>query len=312
MITSKHLFLLSYLLPFLLVAQMSYAQHFVKEDSQWIFDYYGGWAYGYTEVFYKKDTLIGDRLCKTFQKHAFRWQGLNNFSFPLQDVYLYEVNGIVEFSTDQIHFDTMMNFQAPIGKSWKMYFDHEWSTEKFLTFTITDTFHTSWNGRELFTQEVEITDPTAPSGTIPFFDTLYEEIGYKYSYILPYDYLNVGADGGEGGSIRCFKNDFLGVAQLSNPYFSPAVGLYNCDQLNSTTPAIDVSPTIAPNPTDGPLHINCEGSRPQTLQLYDLHGRQVDQYILQSNEETLRLDHLPQGIYLLHWPGKGTQKLVKQ
>ena len=70
--------------------------------------------------------------------------------------------------------------------------------------------------------------------------------------------------------------------------------------------------TLAPNPAQGSLALKIAAntiSLPQTISIYDLHGRVVLQSILQTDQTVIDITSLPTGLYWVHLQGE-TQKLV--
>lgn len=67
--------------------------------------------------------------------------------------------------------------------------------------------------------------------------------------------------------------------------------------------------TVSPNPFHNQLEISWpeKGSDPATFALFNLHGQEVILEILEDNHHTLRLDHLPEGIYYYRISQNGAQ-----
>ncbi|MBK9220518.1 MAG: hypothetical protein IPO16_00145 [Saprospiraceae bacterium] len=172
------------LFAFLISSGISVAQEFGTSDSKWVFDYNGVWSEGITEIQFEKDTFIDNRLCKKFIKKALRRVRPKGpiESETLFPLYLYNKNGLIEFSEDGLHFDTLINFKAKIGQSWKIFRYYRNMIVDEIKLTIIDTFNTQISGVNLFSQAVWYY--YSPQLT-NFVDTVYEYIGGKWLYIIP-------------------------------------------------------------------------------------------------------------------------------
>ena len=77
------------------------------------------------------------------------------------------------------------------------------------------------------------------------------------------------------------------------------------------------SMTLYPNPTVGQFHLNIKSvsKEPQTLTIYDLYGRQVQQEMIQSIDKNINipidLSHLQDGLYTVTLKTKG-QAILQQ
>ena len=89
------------------------AQEFANPDSEWVYEYDGFWNIGVTKINYKRDTLVGARPLREFQRTFLR--KARNIPDTLEVIYdnalyFHAKDGIVEYSEDLIHFDTLFNF----------------------------------------------------------------------------------------------------------------------------------------------------------------------------------------------------------
>ena len=107
------------------------------------------WIYNYsvvpavTRVKTIGDTIVGGRQLKVLEKTQFVRESSGEISvFPLPPLYVHTKAGIVEFSTDLVHIDTLYNFQLAIGESWTISRrdNSRIPTGQFLKRTVVDTF----------------------------------------------------------------------------------------------------------------------------------------------------------------------------
>ncbi|MBT6440209.1 MAG: T9SS type A sorting domain-containing protein [Flavobacteriales bacterium] len=57
--------------------------------------------------------------------------------------------------------------------------------------------------------------------------------------------------------------------------------------------------TVMPNPTTGRLLVSSQGEEIGNLLLYDITGKQIDEWEVNTNEQELNLSSLPKGVYFL-------------
>jgi len=299
------------LFALLISSVICFAQEFGTSDSKWVFDYNGVWSKGITEIQFEKDTFIDNRPCKKFIKKALRRAMANGpiVSEALFPLYLDNKNGLIEFSEDGLHFDTLINFKAKIGQSWKIsrYYKNRGVDE--IKLTIIDTFNTQISGVNLFSQAVWYY--YSPHLT-NFVDTVYEYIGGKWLYILPFDDKEVALDAGEGGIIRCFKNNLLGLVDFANKEYGSKFE-YDCDDLttiNNKNPEIE-NPLIQIHSFNNYLNIKNNSKKELILNIYYLQGQIVIRKLLDLGLSQINIECLNNGIYIVLCENHITYKIIK-
>ena len=301
--------LLFFLISMLLINNVS-TQSFGTNNSEWVYDYLGGIGFGITKISYKKDTIIEDRQVKIFTKKAYRLKmNGDSVSGSFKPIYIHSKHGIVEYSQDEINFDTLYNYNAKIGQSWIIY-RRDFGELDSIKVTILDTFRTLINNQYLFTQKIKW---TYQWGSRPktFTDTVYEYIGARWTYIFPFDRKDVARDGGEGGLVRCFRNDVLGVVDFYSIYQSPYE--YDCDNLTSTISPdeMDKAYTIYPNPVLNALYVESEHPDRSELKIVDITGRVIHSADILPGTNTMDVSGMPSGYYMVIVNGKMVGKVVK-
>ena len=71
---------------------------------------------------------------------------------------------------------------------------------------------------------------------------------------------------------------------------------------------------VYPNPSrDGMVHIKLNGNiAVKSIQLYDMLGRTIRTEEMVSNEKSLNLSHLPEGVYLLSFQTENNGSVTKR
>lgn len=291
---------------FLFVSTFSYSQEFATPDAEWVYDYIGTGS-GITKIYYLKDTIVQSRNLRKFQREMIRGgatlPGLNTFYNP---IYFQVEQGTVIVSEDLLHFDTLYKFDAPIGQKWKTYYNYRSNRKDSIESEVIDTFQVEVDNKMIPAQAIEYTYFRQSQ---PWTDTVYQNIGPKWAYILPWDFLERAVDGGEGGFIRCFKNDELGQIEFSHRWhINPFV--FECDQV-STIQNLNLNQLkFYPNPVDSQLKIENEMSN-TTFKIFDLTGKKLKSNVLPIGKSEHDLTNLNSGIYFIKIKGQ-TFKFIKQ
>lgn len=282
-------------------------QSFGGNNSLWVYDVItGGFGsevlHGIIKVEPGKDTVVANIPSRKFNRELSLLQGDTVFTRALSSFYIHSNEGLVLYSTDEIHFDTLYNFDLDIGESWSIHERNgQGDTTRTLTYVVKDTFTVQLNGVNVFCKSTE----WFPG----FVDTLYEDIGSRLTFILPFKHEN--QEGSEGRQLRCFYNDIIGAydfraeaiavlesAESGNGYSDFE---FECGSFVSTQPIEQAISEfqVFPNPASTTLHIQSKSERIRSLSLYNLQGIPVHER--QGNENTLDLDisHLPSGMYFV-------------
>ena len=268
------------------------------DNSRWVFDLFNG--DGITEMEFSKDTIIDSLLYDKYELTTTRIDPRNGDTLrrAVDPIFISNQNGLALYQWTRLTTDTLYNFNADIGDSWSV---KDRTKDIEYAFTVLDTFRTDINGRRLFSMSYEM---GMVNSTPSFVDTVYETIGNKYSFIIPYDIYNGAVViGNQGGTVRCFRNDDLGLVQLDNSEFNGVSTFspfqYDCDRLTSNKNIeldVDNYVNVFPNPVYDILHI--ESNNPQNCILYN---QQVLKVPVKHNihNSTLDLSQLESGIYFL-------------
>ena len=264
------------------------AQEFGSSDSHWIYNRDG--RRGYTEVVFNKDTLIDNLSFNRFEIILTAIFYGDTLSGPLSDaLYLNNTNGLVLFSLDGQSTDTLINYNAVPGDSWSMI--HRGNGGKF-TIDVIDTFGIKYLGVEHQALSYNI---NREGHSQSFIDTIYEHLGFRYEFILPYDWWSVGLGNNIGGGPLCFYNDALGSVDVGRDttIFFGGVYPFDCNKLTSTEEIKPVLPninTLFPNPVSDILHV-LEVDIGDRYELYDVSGTRMMSNVFSINY-SLSLIHI--------------------
>jgi hypothetical protein len=271
------------------LTSFSYAQNWAPNGAQWHYSYYGFFP-GYVDIAYTGDTLIEGQAAKILTKtyHGLGW-GMGIYSTEIGSEYTYEANGVV-YLRYQNQWDTLYNFNAQVGASWRM-----------AKQPITNVINQNSRIKILATGNMIINNETrkylvaekcdSNYNSLGWInDTIIENIGFLHDYLLPYDQFDGAVDGNEGGPFRCYSDNNFTT-------YKPSY-LEVCDYIMGTT-ELEANATfqVYPNPVSDQINI------PETLiQQYNRYSiLSNDGKVIQEGQTTATLDvaNLPTGNYTL-------------
>jgi len=277
------------LLLFLLCSGLSFAQNWAPNGAQWHYSYYGFFP-GYVDITYTADTIIDGQASKELTKtyHGLGWdQSITSVTFGYE--YTYEANGVV-YLRYQNQWDTLYNFNAQVGQSWRM------AKQPFTNVaTHNSRIKILATGNLIINNETRkyLVAEKCDSNNISmgwFNDTLIENIGFLHDYLLPYDQFDGAVDGNEGGPFRCYSDNNFAI-------YKPNY-LEVCDYIMGTTELEgSASFQVYPNPVSDQINI------PETLIQEYNHYRILSSEgkLIQKGQTTEQIDvaNLPAGNYTL-------------
>lgn len=283
------------------LASFSYAQNWSPNGAQWHYSYYGFFP-GYVDIAYTGDTLIDGQVTKKLAKtfHGLGW-GMGVTSYSIGTEYTYEANGVV-YLRYQNQWDTLYNFNAQVGDSWRM-----------AKQPITNVINQNSRIKILATGNLIINNETrkylvaekcdSNFNSLGWInDTIIENIGFLHDYLLPYDQFDGAVDGNEGGPFRCYSDNNFAT-------YKPNY-LEVCDYIMGTT-ELEANATfqVYPNPVFDQINIPVAYlDEYKTYQILSREGK-----MLQSGETTPQIDaaKLPAGNYTLILENKTQKRYAK-
>ncbi len=278
------------LICFLFFTSIVKSQSFSPAGAVWHYNYASGFGYvGYVKIHYDHDTLILGKTSKILFKEGFGYDFLGSgyVNFFVGKEYIYEDSNVVYVLGDT-GFDTLFNYNASIGDSWKNSKGNlSFGPDSNARVTVLDTGSRIINSQLLKWFNVEL---SCPIFSTTYQDTIFEKIGNVVNYFLSIDYCFGAVDGNEGGYFRC--------------YMDPTFGTYNktseaCDFILSSSEIFDNSYfEIYPNPASNLLTIKGDIKKLSELQISNLYGQQVIVTEI-KNTYTIDISNLSNGIYII-------------
>ena len=291
---------------FLFISTFSFSQEFATPDTEWVYNVRVFGGHGINKISYEKDTLFNFKTWRKFQRELLTVSRFSNDTLTVQHPIFFHVEkGLVLVSEDLISLDTLHQLNAPPATQWKI--SLSWTSD--IEVEIVDTFKIEIENQILKAQSVSYYYNEWETTIV---DTVMEHIGNKNLYMLPWDWVERASDGGEGGEMRCFKNEKLGLLlnfpDLTNSWeFDFDCGnLSNNQIINSELKTIK----IYPNPFINSLNIE-NNFNPQTVYLYDVMGNQILNQKIHFWKNTIDTHQLNAGVYFLKI-GSETFKFIKQ
>jgi hypothetical protein len=290
------------LLFFLLFSGFSFGQNWAPNGAQWHYSYVGFFP-GYVDIAYTSDTIIDGQAAKKLTKtyHGLGW-GMGIYSSEIGAEYTYEANGVV-YLRYQNHWDTLYNFSAQVGDSWRMakqpLIDNIIPPNSRMKVLSTGTITINNEARNYFVID------KCDSNNMSFGfsqDTLIENIGFMRDYMLPYDQFDGAIDANEGGPLRCYAHNNFATYQ---PLFTEV-----CDYIMGTNELnASASFQIYPNPVSD--QINIPAAYATEFKAYSIYS--TDGKLVQSGQtsEQIAVAKLPIGNYTLVIQNKTQSRYAK-
>lgn len=285
----------------------SFSQDFATSDAKWVYDFNGAWFQGITKIYYEKDTLVGTRQCTKFMRELETSPGNSSVLGP---VFFYNDNGRIEFSFNAVDFDLLFNFRAGVGSTWQVYrrLENGLLIDSFQVSIDVNTRSTI-NGKSLRMQIVTYSNPRR---RVSYQEVIYESIGPSIDYLFPWDQDARARDGGEGGPVRCFHNNELGLVELDTSRIHSGY-VYECDQLVSINgiPIPDYQLEFYPNPVRDKLQIESYETSKLNIEIVDMLGRRVKQVEIIPGDNDVDMSSFSTGIYLMSIEGRVVRRVLK-
>jgi hypothetical protein len=290
------------LLFFLLFSGFSFGQNWAPNGAQWHYSYVGFFP-GYVDIAYTSDTIIDGQAAKKLTKtyHGLGW-GMGIYSSEIGAEYTYEANGVV-YLRYQNHWDTLYNFSAQVGDSWRMakqpLIDNIIPPNSRMKVLSTGTITINNEARNYFVID------KCDSNNMSFGfsqDTLIENIGFMRDYMLPYDQFDGAIDANEGGPLRCYAHNNFATYQ---PLFTEV-----CDYIMGTNELnASASFQIYPNPVSD--QVNIPEAYATEFKAYSIYS--TDGKLVQSGQtsEQIAVAKLPIGNYTLVIQNKTQNRYAK-
>ena len=278
----------------LLTAHLS-GQNWFELQSRWTYSYGNFGTSGYVEMTVEKDTVIEGKECQALKLYYYLYHFYegNYEREGFKQEYIYEEDSVTYIYIEEKGFDTLFNIQAQVGESWEL-FSHfpDWPISDALHCEVLAKGTSRINEVELPWIYVEYDF----GRDFIYRDTVFQRIGNKHSFFLPWDWMYAQVDGHLGGPLWCYSDSELGLMDQSP---------LGCEyvRVNTEEPLFDESQIkIFPNPAGEILTIRDERTDRQfhekEIEIYSIEGKFL-QSLKFSNEARISLDKVENGVLIL-------------
>jgi hypothetical protein len=261
-----------------------FSQSWCPSGANWKYNYMNFWNEGYTEIKYDSDTLIEGQLSKKLIKtiHSYDYITESLGSYPIGFEYTYEDNGVV-FLRFNDHWDTLYNFNAQVGESWRAA-KQPYTTvcDSNAMISVLEIGNTMINDESL--RYLYVLVDFQGENALPFTDTIVEKIGFLNYYMLPYNFCDAQVDWIEGGSLRCYSDD--NFETYKHNFEEECDFIVGMNELNES------ETRISPNPTSSLITF----SSVVDYTIYSVAGSELLSGKAQTSAD---LSKLPAAVYLV-------------
>lgn len=286
------------------ISLQSMGQTWCDAGANWKYTYTGFGPQGYTEIKYVGDTVIAGQQAQKLNKHIYAYDYLFSqyVDFDWGNEFTYENNGVVYLHYDN-QWDTLYNFNANVGDSWRMAKQPMADAcDSNSTLNVVATGSKMINSLSLNYLVVEFN--YGGSMWSGLRDTIVEKIGFMGGYMLPYDDCNAALDVNEGGEFRCYEDNNFATFQ---PHYTGLCDfIVGMDDLTADAPY-----QLVPNPAH--TFIELIGLQENdVVEIHDLHGKEM---FVQRDNSQLWIEAFPSGMYILTIQNKDRSyhlRLVKE
>lgn len=267
------------LLFILIISSISLnAQEFGKNNPVWYFEqmqYMPGSYYGYHKFYNQGDTILGSDTLMNFS-HDYIVENYPELSSFKNHLIKYQNQKVYWYSAITQDLKLLYDFSAETGDTivvWG-FFD---GFQDSISLRIDSVGLTTINGANLKTQYVNV---VSYGSSFYMQGAIYEGIGAA-EYFFP---ICAACDPPEGGRIRCFQNDSIGLIHFTS---------YDCDYVGIESFNEISRPEIFPNPASSVISIQTDEEF--ELQLFSFSGQLLGVF----RESPINLEDFPQGSYFV-------------
>lgn len=263
------------LASFILIYLNSFGQTWCDTGANWNYSYSNGFGIeGYTQINYIGDILINGQNAKKLTKTLIAYDFINSQGVLaiIGNEYTYENNGVAYILYEN-NWDTLYNFNANIGDSWRMAkqpITNACDSNSRLTVLATGTKNI--NSISLKYLVVEFNYGSSLT------DTIIEKIGFIGGFMFPYDQCNGALNLNEGGQFRCYSDDLFNTYK---PNYTEDFSFITGIDEN----LIKTNLSLFPNPTSGNFTLRTNEKENMLVQIKDLSGTIVMSFIFNDEKE---------------------------
>ena len=244
---------------------------------------------GYMTTTYDRDTLINGESCKLLL------QVLNDVDL-YDTLFTKEMDSVVYIYNKQTTvFDTLFNFKSSIGASWKIPGNGFSACGNQGRVTVASKGFRNINGFNLLWMKVDVQfDPLDNFGLWDYSDTIFQRFGTNWEYFMPYSHCENNCELESISGFRCYEDDDFSNLNLFNfdCDYIPQVGILSMEddtyRIYNDSKYLKI---ISSENIDRP-HIG--------IKLMDMSGHvYYSNTEFSFNEETINIEQLPKGTYIV-------------
>ena len=272
------------------------AQNFGDNSPVWNYSVSSGfWAGGlsyHLRLSVEKDTTFLGKQCKILTSGK---RGIDNY-MPYKNMVCQDSSKVVFWSPSLSEFQTLYDFSAKKGKSWKAKLDeYNFGDYDFAYFLVDSIYTQTINNRSLITQSIRFGKDSLSVHTdeLSHVMTVIESIGCT-QFLFPWDYS--GLDGDYVDGIRCYVDDSIGFFK-----FQKNVAC-NYTQVGVNETLFSQGISVFPNPNKGKFSIH--GIHPNgelnSIEIMDLQGKVIPINYSMTNEGiSISIQNIKSGLYFI-------------
>jgi len=262
------------------------SQTWAPSGASWHYEFNQMFSYGYIKVEYVGDTTVQGKNCKILQKTAYAYSYPGTYDTTvIGKEYTYLENDVVYYFNHG-QFDTLYNFNAQFGASWKVR-KNQLSTDsgKVIVDSIGYKIINADTLKSIFVSP-------APGSCVGFYagTEIVERIGCVNGYLLP-DYVDCIMDAGEGGPLRCYSDDNFSLYQVDTAI--------SCNKINGIDehPFSEHDIQVYPNPFSDKFTIILPNK--SIIEILNSQGQLINTFNNVENTAIIDLTDVSQGVYVI-------------
>ena len=291
----KQLIFFLFFLPLTLEAQTDL---WPTNNAEWYYSFTDqAWINGYSHIKIERDTVILGKSCQVYSRNlTYFFYGLlgadsliTGFEEDFAIICL-EDSVLLLYANQVAIFDTIIDFKAQVGDSWRAYVrtqqDICLNPNEFILTTVLAKELVNVNGRDLLKFSIK---HTPPSGSEWFPEDFYQQIGGNFNFVFN-RFCNASDFSAEYG-LRCFNYQ----AETSNEFiYKPYPGI--CDYLPSSGLIENLKTEkiiVSPNPVNSNENLKIKTQGNYTI--VDIQGKAIQKGTIENN--SVQLINVESGIY---------------
>lgn len=276
------------------------------ENARWYFFTYTFGIETYTNFTIDRDTIIQGYNCQIYSKKKKYIDYLSNYQQTTTEdigkIICLKDSTLLNYNLQKEQFDTIINFKASIGASWRGYLTSECPTtnqDSIFTVSLTNKTVETLNGRDLNVYELTYNSPNLAN---PYVFNFYQLMGIRSGGEFD-EVNNCNFMEAHSTQLNCFIYNIAENDEFEYHY-NEEILINGCDY----TPSLDVSELyfnkiMVVNPVENKLItiLNLDYTSIRNILLYDNLGKTIELTVTQLNHKTVaKIDeHASNGIYNL-------------